>query len=138
MAAGRARSRLLHFVCLVPFMRKWEKLGLTEDDMIALENMLLDNPDRGDTVAGTGGMKKIRFARKRSDQGKSGSNRAMYLYLEAYGTVFFIVLFDKRDKDDVTQSEVNALAKYAAILKEEEKRRHEAWRRQIEARPKKS
>jgi hypothetical protein len=119
-------------------MRMWEKLGLTEDDMISLEDEILRDPDAGDTVAGTGGMKKIRFARKLSNKGKSGSHRAMYLYLEAYGTIFFVILFDKRDKDNITQAEANALAKYALILKEEEKRRHDAWRRQIEKRPRRS
>jgi hypothetical protein len=38
------------------------RLGMTDEDQRAIEQALLDHPDAGDVVAGTGGLRKIRFA----------------------------------------------------------------------------
>ena len=43
------------------FTEKWYSLGLTDDDLRTLENILLRDPKTGDTIAGTGGLRKIRI-----------------------------------------------------------------------------
>lgn len=43
------------------FTAKWHALGLTDDDLRLLENILLKNPKTGDTISGTGGLRKIRI-----------------------------------------------------------------------------
>ena len=39
MSSGDAQTRLLNFVCIEPFQRLWARHGLTEDDLIRLENV---------------------------------------------------------------------------------------------------
>lgn len=43
------------------FTSKWKALGLTDEDLRTLENILLKNPKTGKTIAGTGGLRKIRI-----------------------------------------------------------------------------
>ena len=43
------------------FTSKWKSLGLTDEDLRTLENILLKDPKTGKTIAGTGGLRKIRI-----------------------------------------------------------------------------
>jgi len=52
MASSEARARLFNFVCIEPFHRLWTKHGLTEDDLIRLENEILASPRKGMRSAG--------------------------------------------------------------------------------------
>ena len=42
------------------FTRNWRELNLDDDSLAELQKILLDNPKAGVSVAGTGGMRKIR------------------------------------------------------------------------------
>ena len=53
------------------FHRRWFELGFTEDDLLELQLLLLDNPKIGPVMKDTGGLRKMRFAF--SHRGKSGS-----------------------------------------------------------------
>ncbi len=131
MSSSEARTRLLNFVCIEPFLRLWAKHGLTEDDLIRLENEILAAPRKGDEIPGSGGFRKIRLSREGSNKGKSGSYRVLYLYMQAYATVCLVLVFGKADKANISKADRNALAKRAAGLKAWVKERHEQWLRQI-------
>jgi hypothetical protein len=79
MSSSEARTKLFNFVGIEPFPRLWAKHGLTEDDPIRLENEILASPRKGDEIAGSGGFRKIRLSREGSNEGKSGSDRVLYL-----------------------------------------------------------
>ena len=65
-------SPLAHptFVELPPFERRRESY-LNDADYRALQAMLLDNPEIGDVISGTGGLRKVRYEDKRG-KGKRG------------------------------------------------------------------
>jgi hypothetical protein len=48
------------FIYTQKFDREWKNLGLNDDDLIALELFLLENPNSGRMVRGTGGIRKMR------------------------------------------------------------------------------
>lgn len=50
-----------------------------------IQSNLVQNPQRGDIVKGTHGVRKARVADPGSPRGKSGSYRYLYLYLEHAG-----------------------------------------------------
>jgi hypothetical protein len=131
MSPSEAQTRLLNFVCIEPFHRLWTKYGLTEDDMISLENEILAAPRKGGDIPGSGGFRKIRLSREGSNKGKSGSYRILYLYVQAYATVYLVLVFGKSDEENISQADTNALAKRAGKLKAWAKERHEKWLRQI-------
>ena len=58
------------FIYTPTFDKRWERLKLSDTDLRELEQLLLEDPERGDTETGTGGIKKMRFAPSRSNQGK--------------------------------------------------------------------
>jgi hypothetical protein len=50
---------------------------LNDEEWQVVENALLDNPEAGDLVAGTGGVRKLRVAF--AGRGKRGSARTIYV-----------------------------------------------------------
>jgi hypothetical protein len=52
----------LTLVQLAAFADKWRNMKLTDADLQALENQLMQNPAAGDVVPSTGGLRKLRFA----------------------------------------------------------------------------
>ena len=64
------------FTYLQWFDESWELMGLTDDDLIILENILLANPEKGDIVKGTGGARKIRIQVDKN-RGKSKGGRVI-------------------------------------------------------------
>lgn len=131
MTRDKAQKELLTFIVVEPFSRQWEDNGLTEADRIALEQALIANPNRGATVVGAGGFKKIRLAGEKSNQGKSGGCRAMYLYVEACGTIFLTTLFGKSDRDNISKADRNALANLAVGLERNARERRDRWLSEI-------
>ena len=73
-------SDWLRFILLDPFDRKWTRLGLNDEDLRALQIMIMAGPDKPALVKGTGGLRKIRFARKDWNRGKSGGFRIGYVF----------------------------------------------------------
>ena len=52
------------FIELPGFKRAWASLGFRDDDLVALQSAILAGPNRHPVVSGTGGLRKIRFARQ--------------------------------------------------------------------------
>jgi hypothetical protein len=132
MSSSEARTRLFNFVCIEPFHRLWTKHGLTEDDLIRLENEILAAPRKGDEIRGSGGFRKLRLSREGSGKGKSGSYRVLYLYMPVYATVCLVGVFGKNEQANLSKADTNGLAKIAVGLKAWAKARQEEWLRQIE------
>lgn len=68
------------FIEVPLFTKKWKELGLTDEDLRDLQNILLQNPKSGDVIQGTGGLRKIRIPMK--GRGKSGGSRVIYVDIE--------------------------------------------------------
>lgn len=58
------------FIQTDEFVKNWERLGLTDDDMRRLELEILKNPKIGSVIRGTGGLRKLRFSFE--NKGKAG------------------------------------------------------------------
>lgn len=105
------------FLEVPSFTKKWTELGLTDDDLIKLENILLENPKTGKTIAGTGGLRKIRIPMEAI--GKRGGGRVLYIDVEVKEIIYFINVYTKNEKDDLTEEEKKAFKAVIKILKEE-------------------
>ena len=95
----------LSFIQLGTFVADWRSLRLDDDDLRALEMMLLDNPDRGQVMSGTGGLRKLRFAPPSRHSGKSGGMRVGYIHLPGDGLIVFVLIFSKNEKANLTSAE---------------------------------
>jgi len=63
---------------------------------------LIQDPNRGDIIKGTHGVRKARVADPDSVRGKSGGYRYLYLYLEHAGRIHLLYLFSKGDQADLS------------------------------------
>jgi hypothetical protein len=100
--------------------RRLERAGeLTHDDVVQLEQRILADPQAGDLVPGTGGIRKVRMAQRSVRRGKSGGARVYYLDLPRRGVTHLLAIFGKREKADLSPAERRAIATIVEMLKEE-------------------
>ena len=92
---------------------------LTLEDILALEQEILANPEGGDLVQGTGGLRKVRLGQRQVRRGKRGGLRVYYLDLAASKVTHLVAIFGKREKADVSPAERKAVAALVRRLKEE-------------------
>jgi hypothetical protein len=55
------RDQYRTFKYLAGFVSEWTRLGLGDEPLLELENLILSNPERGPVMTGTGGLRKLRF-----------------------------------------------------------------------------
>jgi len=102
------------------FAARAEKF-LSESERNALIDFLASDPLRGDVLAGTGGIRKVRFAR--GGRGKSGGVRVIYYFHNTARPIYLLEIFGKNERANLTAAERNALAKVAAEIKQQLQRR---------------
>jgi hypothetical protein len=73
------------FVRFPAFVRDWDRLGLGDAALRALELDILRDPDRAPVIRGTGGLRKLRFTEPRSGRGKRGAYRVCYALFPEFG-----------------------------------------------------
>lgn len=80
---------------------------LTDDEYRELQNVLIEDPERGDLVKGGGGIRKIRHALP--GRGKSGGVRVIYYWITQENQIFMLLAYPKSKKDDLTDRETAIL-----------------------------
>ena len=100
------------------YLRRAERL-LSEAERQRLHHFLAERPDAGDIVAGTGGVRKLRWALP--GQGKRGGARVLQLYLSHRDTVWLLDIYAKRAKLDLSAEDVKAIRRAVATIKEAER-----------------
>jgi hypothetical protein len=89
------------------FLRRAKECGVTEDERAEMVNFIAANPTAGNEVKGTGGARKVRFARPGG--GKSGGYRLITFYSGVDMPVFLLSMFTKNEKTDLTPKERKTL-----------------------------
>ena len=106
------------FIEVPTFTKKWYALGLTNDDLIALQDEILKNPKAaGDVIPGTGGLRKIRISYH--GHGKRGGARVIFVDIDVKETIYLINVYAKNEKDDLTEAEKKAFKSLVEILEDE-------------------
>ena len=98
------------------FIKDAERL-MSAKERMELVNHISINPEAGDIIPKTGGVRKLRFARE--GQGKSGSFRVIYYYYNQKNPVYLFSVFGKNEKTNITDAEKLAFYKGIQILKKE-------------------
>ena len=95
------------FVHLSMFVADWRHLRLTDDDLRALEKILINRPVAGDVMAGTGGLRKLRFAPPSRGGGKSGGLRVCYAVFPTLGLIILYAAYAKNEKANMSPADRN-------------------------------
>lgn len=112
-------DELPRFVEVPGFISEWTGLGLTDADLHVLQAVLAARPAAGAVVAGTNGVRKIRFSAPGSGRGKSGAFRIFYLPIVEHDVIILVVTLSKNERENLTKAERNAIARLATVIKSE-------------------
>ncbi len=105
----------IEFVETHLFTRQIKALA-TDDELRMLQRELIAQPEKGDLIKGTGGLRKTRMMV--GNQGKSGSVRVIY-FLATKEVIYLILAYPKSAKDSLTNAEKTELKKLTTLLKSE-------------------
>ena len=87
---------------------------LNESEKKGIINYLASHPQSGAIMQGTGGIRKFRWAT--GNKGKSGGVRVIYYFHNKSIPLFLLTVFGKNEKDNLSKTERNELAKFANLL----------------------
>ena len=105
------------FVYTEPFRKCWKAMGLSEDDLKKLEEILLENPQLGDVIEGTGGARKMRI--QIENRGKSGGGRVIYVDVFEKEKLYFLLAYPKNVQDILTPDQKKQVRKLVEAIKKE-------------------
>jgi len=110
----------MHTVVELPeYLRRAERL-LSERWRHDLVDYLAAHPKAGVIMPGTGGIRKLRWARE--GMGKRGGVRVIYYYHDEHMPLYLLTIFGKGEKDSLTKAEQHELKRLVRTLLD-------AWRK---------
>lgn len=98
------------------YLRAAKDAKMSAEEMGAAVDLVATDPEAGDVMQGTGGVRKARLAGR--GKGKSGGYRIVWYFGGGDIPVFLLTVFGKGEKANLTQGERNALRSLTATLKE--------------------
>ena len=97
------------------------KKHLSNDEKQEIISHLANNPDSGDLIRGTGGLRKFRWSR--NNKGKSGGYRIIHYYHDDNIPVFLITGFAKNEMENISMEARNEYKKLLPLIIESYKGR---------------
>jgi hypothetical protein len=95
------------------FLRDASQL-MPEAERMNLVAFIAANPESGDLIPETGGVRKLRWALP--GRGKRGGARVIYYFHSERMPVFLLAAYGKNEKANLTKAERNAIAKLVPVL----------------------
>jgi len=89
---------VLTFIETKLFTRLVEKY-FTDDEYAELQNSIVANPEAGDLIRGSGGVRKLRWGL--AGRGKRGGVRVIYYLRLEQGQVWMLTLYAKNEADSI-------------------------------------
>ena len=80
---------------------------LNDDEYQELQEFLMEKPDAGDLIQGTGGLRKLRWSL--DNKGKRGGIRIIYYWQVTKEQIYFFTLYAKNEMTDLSAAEKKAL-----------------------------
>ena len=81
---------------------------LSDDDYRGLQSYLLQKPDAGDIVRGSGGVRKIRWAPQ--GKGKSGGVRVMYYWKKSDHEIWMLTIYSKSERATISGHQLKQIS----------------------------
>jgi len=101
----------LEFIETPLFIARWDAIGEGADTLLDLQVELLDRPDGGKVIPGSGGLRKIRVAAK--GRGKRGGARVIYYWRRSEYEILLLTAYAKNEREDLTPKEIRVLRELA-------------------------
>ena len=78
-----------------------------DDEIFAIQMYLMEQPDAGDVIPGSGGCRKLRWAAK--GHGKRGGARVIYYWITADDRILLLDLYAKNEAENLSQAQLKEL-----------------------------
>lgn len=104
------------FVEIDSFTKKWKDMGLTDDDLAVLQELLLKDPKIGDVIPGASGIRKVRIPV--DGIGKRSGGRVIYIDIEIKEAIYLLDVYAKNEQTNLSEKEKKLLSKLVDRLKE--------------------
>jgi len=98
------------------YLKQADKLGISPEDRAAIKLFLSENPEAGDVIRGSGGVRKVRFAV--GSKGKSGGLRLFTFFWSSDFPLYLLTVIAKSRNENLTDAQVAVLAKIVKELKD--------------------
>lgn len=82
---------------------------LSEDEYLGLQSFLLQYPESGKIVRGSGGVRKIRWTM--SGKGKSGGVRVIYYFKKRDDEIWLLTIYSKNEVENIPAHVLRQIAK---------------------------
>jgi hypothetical protein len=80
---------------------------LADDEYQKLQSFLIEQPEAGDLIQGTGSLRKLRWTLE--NKGKRGGIRVIYYWQVSKDHIYFFTLYAKNEMSDLSAKEKKAL-----------------------------
>lgn len=97
------------------FLRQAERIW-TDDERAAFVDFIASNPEAGDVIPDTGGIRKLRWSRPGS--GKRGGVRVVYFYVDLEMPLYLLMIYAKAQRGDLSPDDKQTVKALAASLKQ--------------------
>ena len=84
-------------------------ITLSDDELRAVQDVILDNPEAGDLIQGGGGLRKLRAAV--GGRGKRGGARVIYYWQVSASVCYLLLAYPKNVLDNLSTDQLRQLAK---------------------------
>jgi hypothetical protein len=98
------------------FLARSSKL-MSDGERAEVVEMLARDPECGEVMRGTGGVRKVRIAL--AGRGKSGGARVIYYFHSERLPVFALTVFAKNERANLTPAERNVMAAVVEAIKQQ-------------------
>ena len=90
------------------FTKRIQEL-ITDDEYRFLQTHLVNRPDVGKIIPGSGGLRKLRWSA--GGHGKRGGIRSIYYWFVSQDIILLLYAYPKSDQDDLTPEQLKQLKK---------------------------
>jgi hypothetical protein len=94
------------------FTRQVQKL-LADTEYQQLQLALVERPDLGSIIEGSGGLRKVRWARP--GHGKRGGVRVIYYWAVSQNRLLMLLIYAKSERDDLSREQLQVLRKVVEV-----------------------
>lgn len=92
-------------------------MGLHDEELKLLEDILLENPQKGDVIEGTSGARKMRI--QMNGHGKRGGGRVIYVDIFEKEKLYFLFAYPKNVQVNLTEQQKKIVRQMIEAIKGE-------------------
>ena len=108
------KQKMFNTIAEFPAYTEIAEQYFSEDERQAIIDYLAKNPESGDVIPATGGLRKLRW--RKDNKGKKGGVRIIYYFHDKRIPLYLLIMYAKETKSDLTIKQQQRLANLVKML----------------------